>query len=280
MSLVLTTLKNLASAHDEADRYRVSVDLMKYAAPAEIRILVENSTIEPGPFRSWLHDLDANVVLNRSTYAAFKHARLAEGVSLYSNGEGSKTLVMGFCGQAHFLCVPTPVLLQYFPEDSFDFLVLRDPERKGFSTGSLGYARSFPELVQRLRSELNVGRYRDVRCFGVSSGGAPALAAGVILGASKLVSFCGRPPTVSQSYGDTAASIAIENCLKESRVENGRAFAVFGADNRTDSGNARSLARLLNIKLMPIRASADHNVITPLHQRGELGAMFQAVGLL
>ena len=280
MSLVLSTLNGLAAARDDSDRFRIATELMRYATPKEIKLLADNPAIVNDAFRGWLVELDRNVGLHRPARVAYGHRRLSTGVSLYANAAatGPKTLVMGFCGTAHLLCSPTAVLLQYFPDDAFDFAVVRDMTRTGFSAGSFGYADSFPKLVERLRNDLAPERYREVRCFGVSSGGAPSLAAGAMLGAAKSACFCGRPPTYSASYGSTAASAELERILKNAGI-GAEASIVFAAHNQTDVRNAKGLAGLVGARLVPIEDLSDHNVMTPLHRRGDLDAMFRSVGL-
>lgn len=281
MSILHHAVQKIPGA-TEAELYGVSLGLMRFATPAEIGWLAGNPSVPNGRFRDWLIQLDWNIRLHRRDRAAYQHRRLADGVSLFSAGgdAAGKTLMIGVCGQTHMLCSPTAVLLQYFPEDTHDVVVLRDKARRSYTTGSLGYADTFPTLIERLRVDLNVKGYRDLKCFGVSSGGAAALALGLVLAASANVSLCGRPATVSASYGGSPEAVAFDRFIRDAPKRADVTFAVHGADNETDSRNARGLADLTPLQLMPVAGLADHNLVTPLHARGDLDGLFRTVGLL
>jgi hypothetical protein len=277
-TIVASTLQELEKASSEADNQRIAIDVLKYATPGEIDTLLQSLTA-PSPFRNWLRGLHVHVTRHTGEPAAFHCDYSSESISRYSNGGGAKTLIAGFCGKSQLIHGPTAVLLQYFPQ-SFDVLILRDPSRMGFSKGVPDYANSFPEFVEKLRAEFELDRYEDIRCLGGSSGAAAAFAAGQLLGASKLVSFSGRPPSQSRRYGQTDVSENLERYISATAGGPERAFAVFGSDNAHDVSGADALTRLLSVTLVPIDGVADHNIIRPLHTNGELTSILQRVGLL
>jgi hypothetical protein len=280
-SLVATTWDAVVKARSEADFYRISINLQQLATPGDVKQLLDGSaTVPPGNFRAWLENLYRWVTLHEQTPFVFGRRDLSKSVSLYSGENGAKTLVIGFCGRAQLLCAPLPVILQYFPPDLYDVLVLRDPNSQGFVDGIAGYSASFASLLEKIEGDVNLGDYDSIRCWGTSGGAAAALAAGIRFEASRRVSFCGRPPTSSSFYGRKPAALDLEARLKKSSVAKGRAFGVYGASHSQDKNNALQLARLMEIALIPIDGLSDHIIIHPLHLRGELGGVFQKVGLI
>jgi hypothetical protein len=276
-TIVASTLQELEKARSEADNQRIAIEVMKYATPLEIDGLLQS--MGPSPFRNWLRGLHVHVTRHTGKPAAFDCDYSSEAVSRYSNGGNSKTLIAGFCGKSQLIHGPTAVLLQNLPQ-SCDILILRDLSRMGFSKGVPGYADSFQEFIEKLRAEFDLDRYEDIRCMGGSSGAAAAFAAGQLLNASKLVSFSGRPPSLSRRYGESEVADGLERHIAEGPAGPDRAFAVFGADNANDVNGADALTRLLNVTLIPIDGVADHNIIRPLHVSGELPGILQRVGLL
>ena len=134
--------------------------------------------------------------------------------------------------------------------------------------------------MERIRTDLNTDDWSEIRCFGVSSGGAPALLAGTLLGAKRVLSICGRPPSISPEYGKIRGAIALEKCIRECSTDPERTSAVYAEGNRADKAYARQLAALMDLTLKSVPNHVDHNIIEPLHRRGELAAFLRTVGLL
>jgi hypothetical protein len=277
-TLVASTLVRVENASSDPELQRIAADLMKYATPGEVQSLVESLTAA-SPFRNWLRDLYANITRHIATPAPFRCDYSSDAVSHYSVDDGARILIAGFCGKSQLIHGPTAVLLQNLPH-SADVLVLRDRGRQGFTKGIPDFADSFPGLIERLRAEFDLGRYEDIRCLGGSSGAAAAFAMGQMLGASKLVSFGGRSPSRSEVYGDTPDAAVLEGHITSGPPGTGRAFAVYGNGNANDFVGAESLARLLDVTLVPVDDVEHHNIIRPLHKRGELPAVLRTVGLL
>jgi acetyl esterase/lipase len=76
---------------------------------------------------------------------------------------------------------------------SFSRIMVRDPSRMLYMRGVPGYAASFPELIERLRSEIAALAPRTVTCVGTSAGGFPALLIGHMLEVEVVHAF--SPPT-------------------------------------------------------------------------------------
>lgn len=272
------TLAALGACKTAADFYRIQIDLQQHATPAEVAFLTTRPMRWPQEFDTWLDALFAMMTLNNRRIEPFSTRRLNDHISLYE-GTGSRgVLAIGFCGVAGLLFMPIPYLLQYFAAENTDVLVLRDPTRAGFIAGVRGYAGSFRDLMDGLRRDLNFPRYGDIRIFGTSGGGAAALAAGVLVGSARAVSFSGHLPTSSQRYAAEAATTDLEDVLRTAPARPGD-FCVYGAANQRDAANAVELANLLQLRLYPVASVADHNVVFDLHRRHLLSDVLADVGL-
>jgi hypothetical protein len=221
------------------------------------------------------------ILLQNPQPKAYRRLQIANGVSLYASGASKgKTLILGLCGGSDDLCAATALILQYFPDESYDFLVLRDVQRKGFTVGILGYGTSPQAAADRLKVDTDVTRYRDVRCFGVSAAGAAALLFGTMMNASRSVCIGGRPPTLSATSGQTEPARQLEDQLK-SCINPGRALVVHTAGHAIDAENARRIAQLNGcFELFEVPGMAEHALIEPLDRQGRLRDFLRDVGLL
>jgi hypothetical protein len=273
-----TALGRLKAARTQPDIYRAEIDIQRLATPAEIVELFEQRQSFDESVAAWIAKTRDLVFLHHPEPRLFDHRLLDGNISHFAGPPGRKTLIVGFCGVADMLCLPIPTFLQYFDPVRFDVVVLRDPTRRGFAAGLSGHSTSFAELIERLARDLAFASFESIRCIGTSGGGAASLAAGQLL-AAPTGCFCGRPPTASSVYGRTAFAEALEATIRGPGSKD-RLVALFGAGNPKDEKNAHALAALTDLTLVPIEGLADHNVIGPLHQRGDLAAVFARAGLL
>jgi hypothetical protein len=248
----------------------------------EVAAIVKSGAVPEGLFKDWLTKFHQVVMARNPTPAKYQQTRIANGVTLYSAGGApeQKVLLVGLCSRAQNLCAPTAMVLQYFPDDAYDLVVLRDIQLKGFSLGILGYAQPMQAVVTRLRSDIDIGRYRETRTFGVSSGGAAALLVGSLLEATRAVCIGGKMLTASDEYGKAQSTAEFENALRNSGLNPSRALAVFAAGNRVDGVNARQLARAFNVGLASIPGEKEHAFLESLDRAGRLADFFRTVGLL
>ena len=182
---VLATLERLSTCKTETDYYPVRISVTQYATPRDLETLLNHpATQRHAQFCGWL---DEQLDLALLQHASLSDAVLVSGrdsISFYSERPGRDTLLIGFCGRAQLLFLPTAVVLQYFGRRA-DFLVLRDLKQRGFEAGIADYAEGFANLITALEREFEFGRYTHIRCMGSSGGGAAALAAGAVLGRRK-----------------------------------------------------------------------------------------------
>lgn len=277
-TLVKSTLRELEGAVTYADYHRLADQLFKYATPGEIEALVLRVTAA-SPFRVFIRNF-YKLITQHTGIAGYHCDHVSDAISRYSGGVTAHTVIVAFCGSSQLLHGPTATVLQYFPCESFDILVLRDPDMQGFTKGIAGFANNFTDLIAKLRTQFAFDRYSYIRCFGGSSGGAAALAAGQLLGASRLVSFVGRPPTQSNTYGQTSGADELQEIISAGPDSAGPAFAVFGANNAKDKKGAEELSKFLDLALVPVEGIADHNILGVLHRNGSMSAILHRVGLL
>jgi hypothetical protein len=273
------TLTSLAASRTQADIYKIRIDIMERATPPEVAMLMRTSLGAPAEFNKWLQKMWTIIANERPEIQPFQRNRLAPGILHYRGQSRGRTLVVGFCGKAGLLFLPIPAILQFFKAGDCDVLVVRDAAKMSFVRGIAGYADSFPQMIERLRRDLNIAAYEEVRTFGTSGGGGPALAAGVLLNARHAVSFCGHLPSSSSKYGAHSGSAIMEAIMRGSSLSTGY-WAVFGDANAKDTRNALTLQDALGVRLRAVPGVSDHNVIFELHKERAVGALFKEVELI
>lgn len=201
---------------------------------------------------------------------------LSANVNLYRGlgGGGPKSLLLCFCGSGNRMMVPLPSFLQHLPETDVDVIVVRDPSRHHYLQGIPGFAATLSEFVDEVARRIDLDGYTDLRCLGVSAGGAPALYAGLMLGAERALSVCGRHPSLDGTLppsGDYDAMLAERGGPGDTRL-----FAFYGEENRRDRQGTRALmARLPAIQPVSIKNLAGHNALFHLLEKRELGNFFR-----
>jgi len=279
-AMVLSALDAIRNANSPADYYKISMNLQRFATPADFVALVGNQTIAKGDFRDWLVKFHDFILLHSKEAIQSQIKRVSNSNFLFHNERsGKRILVIGFCGRGGILLLPIAVWLQYLLPEA-DVLVIDDPGHKGFTTGILNHSCSFHEMLERLSRDFSIDTYDEVRCFGTSGGGAAALAAGIVLDASKMVSICGRRPTYSSSYGRTQPALDMESILRSSPARKENAFAVFGDGDLKDRTNAQQLAAIMEITRVPVPNVDHHNAPHELHTKGTFSDLFRRTGLL
>jgi len=280
-SFLASTISRLNQCKLPADYYRVSIDIQRYATPAEVAQLVSHSSTWPPQFQSWLKQLGGLIWERSQQPRSYQLTRIADDVSLYRQGTSTgRKLIIAFCGAAQMLFMPTASWLQYFPETDFEFVILRDPGRMGFAGGIRGYAADFSGLLSRLDREIGFSKYADIRCFGASGGGAAALAAGITLAGSCAVSFGGHLPSASPRYGRDPQVQALDQILKAAPQPSSHLYAVFGADHVVDRDYAWQLAAAVTpLTLIAVPGVSSHNVVIELKKRGGLVRLLEETGL-
>jgi hypothetical protein len=272
----------IAAARSQADYYRISLEILRFATPLDVAALTDDPSLPVGVFKVWLTKFREMVMNHNPRMTMYRQSRVASGITFYSSGGNAedKVLLVGLCGRSSNLCCATAMFLQYFPDSSYDLVVLRDDHYVGFTAGILGYASSLQATAERLRADIEMGRYRETRTFGVSSGGSPALLVGSLLKSTRAICIGGKLPSESDEYGTSQAASEMERALAQSDLGSSRAMAVFAGEHKIDAASARQLSRIAKLKLLPVPGISDHAIIEPLDREGRLTDLLREIGLL
>lgn len=200
----------------------------------------------------------------------FVRERLARDIARFGMGGGrdALALVVIFTGAGQRPMMPTPLFAQHFDATRNDLVVLRDPNRKRFREGLFGAGNDLRELVETLRTLAATGSYERLYTIGTSSGGLPALIAGLALGAQAAVSVGGAAydGTDHSSYGHLPLPQALEK-LRSGPGRNTRIVHAFSPDVPSDMRHADTNRALLGGNRVVIRSVEDkvsHIALYPL----------------
>jgi dienelactone hydrolase len=278
-SLRAWLLPALEACRSPTDYYRVVMEIEQSATPGDIEFLVEMGGPWSQEFNAGLRTLYDSMRRVRRSIAPHGLTLINPSVLLFAGDEAKERhLVVGFAGVRGGLFLQTPLLLQYLGPNN-DFLLLRDPAVVGFATGIRGYAEPFRAVIERLKRDVNFGKYQTLSCLGISSGGCAALAAGVLLEADRSVSFSGGLPSHALRADTRMVPPDLENILRAVPGDKSLFYSVFGADNLRDAANSRAIAKFFAITEMPISGIRNHNVVWDLHAKGALAALLRDLGL-
>jgi hypothetical protein len=264
-----------------ADHLRRFIDLENELAPAEMFEIWQNRKSYRDEIASLAEKNLVRMKPGASYIRPYRREKIAANVIFYAapgKAAGARSLLICFCGIVNRLMLPIPVFLQFIPETLLDVVILRDPTGSGFIRGVPGFGRDLPEVMKKLESSVNFASYRDIRCFGTSSGGGPALYTGFMVDAERAVSICGRhrslPARVSETLKQPEGfnGYEFDTMIRDTPGAAGtKLFAVYGKLSRYDAEGAQSLKdRLPACRLVAVKHLADHNVLLYLLDKGEL----------
>jgi hypothetical protein len=281
MTPYISQLIDLADRPDSGiEQLKALISLQCFALPTEWQDFVEATNFGA----RWSEDNQRKLrtlhqLVFRQTASAQPYVRVqsSEAISHYRGKAKAGKILVAFCGRAQVLFGPVARVLQYFPADEYEVLVLRDIRKLGFTQGLAGHSTSFTDMIDILRQQF-LGD-REVVCMGTSGGGGPALVAAALLSARSGVSFAGRPPTSSKIYGESEGAVAMEEILRH-RSSEGQLHAVYPADHAEDTANAKTLSEIAPVKLWPMDGLSGHFVLHDLDLRNELTQVLHSTGLL
>ena len=268
-----------AQCRTPADFYRLQIALENERTPLELLEQFASRDELAPPVRKWISTLEDMMLRGSGLIQPFTRTSLSGNVQYYhaGPGNGTKSLLIGFCGNYQRLMMPLPLFLQHVPADLFDVVILKDPERNFFLQGVSDYASSLAELPERLDRDLSLTRYASVRCIGTSAGGAAALVAGTVFGAERALSFGGgHPARAAESLAARGLNgNELDFVFVNAERSCGRKLAFFGEANEIDRETAASLCRAYpGTRMAPVRSVSTHNIFFELFERRELAAFF------
>ncbi len=261
----------------EADLIRTQIRIENEYTPLEIAELLDSQHPMPNIISALMRKLTRHMGDGSEILRKYRRKAVSENVFLYEGqkckaSNSDKALLVCFCGNWQRLMMPTPLFLQFVPEDQFDVLLMRDPRKLNYLNGIPGYSDTLTGCVERLQQDLNLeNNYTWLSCYGTSGGGAAALYAGSYLEASRAVSIGGRHPSTSQrlvesliKHGHSESQVwALDKMVsgKPSSAET-ELLAIFGAECAPDLAGAIELQkRLPGCKLIAIDGISNHGVV-------------------
>ena len=275
--LVRETLERLAASKARPEQYVVFIDFARLATPTDVEELNRHDL--PDTFGRQFEILYDRVERAYPGHRGFQLVPLHSSAFLYSAPTtGRKNLVIAFCGKGQSLMMPVALFLQFFSEQDFDVVVLRDFPPSGFTEGIADFGESVRSVLSRLDRTIGFARYRSVRTVGTSGGGVASLAAGLILDAASACCVSGHLPSTSSRYAGSAGAIALEEVLTTTQSEC-RLHCVFGAKNPVDKREAEAISKIRPVTLVPIDGCHDHTVLFYLFENGRLTSFLDQVRL-
>ncbi|WP_156405469.1 hypothetical protein [Sphingomonas sp. Root710] len=259
------------------------IDLENELSPLEIWDLWQRRAELPEAIIAPLGRTIKMMMLGAKDLRRFERTTLSENVFLYrgAGGAGQKTLLIGFGGNVNRLMLPTAIFLQFVPDADYDMLLLRDPTRSGYLRGVPGFGDDLVKMADAIRSHVDLGSYREVRCVGTSGGGQVALYMGLLLDARRAVSVGGRHRSLSKKVaaGDGEfTGYELDKFVQNLAPRSTELINLFGAQCERDTEGARSLEKVLpQLKPVTIAALAEHNALAYLLEQGSLSSFFSRI---
>jgi len=223
---------------------------------------------------AWLSDTKQLMVNSgNSTPQTFTMKRITPNINLFSNGNHSgKTLLISFPprGVRH-LMIPTPVLLQHIDASQYDLLMITPEPDGGYQFGTLPFGRKLKQQAQWLRQQPWFNTYQNIRTFGFSAGGFPAIALGYLLNAEVALSIAGRFHKKKRFLINLDKIMTMRQVLKLGHC--GNVLLSYSQYNKRDQKFAAYFAKVSEGKEVAIEIKTErlpHLLLRRLAERGEL----------
>ncbi|MDD4882255.1 MAG: hypothetical protein PHX10_11815, partial [Gallionellaceae bacterium] len=117
------------------DYFKVLMSLQVYASPAEWRDFIaatDGFSRGTADFRTLVGDLHKLVSRHGEPMQMYERVHLSNSVSHYRGSGRPGKMLVAFCGRAQVLFGPIARILQLFPAEDYEVLVLRDTRKLGF----------------------------------------------------------------------------------------------------------------------------------------------------
>ena len=268
-----------------ADYLRRVIELDDDLSPSEMSSLWQDKDKLPDFVAQHIGRTMKMVSAGSDSIRPFERTTISTNVQLFGAqaGDRKKSLLICFCGYAHRPMLPLAVFLQHIPEDRFDVLMIVEPSRYGYLKGVPEFGTDLVAVVDAIRERVPLDRYADIRCLGISAGGAAALYAGVLIGAERALSVCGRHRSLSSHVigqpGRPPEFVGDEfDLMVRDRIAGSatRLLAAFGEDAAHDVEGAKSLTRSFPAcHPVRIKGLAGHNALQHLLERDGLDEFFE-----
>lgn len=253
-------------------------------APAEFEHLahaIESSGVDLPPVcRAWIDHTRRLLQFGASGMRPFVRQPVAPGATLYTappgpHGDGRKTLVVAFAGDAHRLMVPIAGFLQYLDPARCELLLLFDGSRSMFMRGIPGVASGFESMLAWIEHFRRARATTRTIALGTSAGGLAAVWTALALGLDRAVSIGGTSPVeVAERHQTLDLDISgFDDAIRRRAGALPEVAYLFGELCERDRRKGEALAGHLPVTLVPVPRFAHHNVIFEAMRRGTLAAL-------
>lgn len=267
------------------DYLRRLIELEDSLAPLELANARESSSDLPEEVAQGLGKTYAMMMAGSKSLRPYVRTEISSNLRFYSAGgaKADRSLLLCFCGNLNRMMIPIPVFLQFVPHDHFDVLIAKDPTKDEYIRGVPDYAGDLAEFLFKIRLNLGVDQYRDIRCLGTSAGGGVALYAGIMLNAERAIAVCGKHRTLAKvalNERDSAGArdgFEFDRLIQQQYPTSTTTLLGFhGRDFPRDViGTASLKRRLPSLKVVNVHGLNNHSVLPFLLYKGLLHGFFQ-----
>lgn len=212
---------------------------------------------------------------------SFERQKVAPNVLLFSDpahAARNKTLLLGFAGRLGRLMIPNAGFVQCLPADSFDILLLADPQARHFRDGLPGYGTSFRTLVDAIEADFPARDYRRRVAIGASMGGLPAVWCGLMAGTHRTITIGARAPwDVTRMLGGEGPRHLYDPVCACCTGRHGEIAFVFAENHAIDRIQAGHFARLLGAQTLAIPGVKNHSPLAHLWETGSLSPFLVSI---
>jgi acyl-CoA synthetase (AMP-forming)/AMP-acid ligase II/acyl carrier protein len=209
---------------------------------------------------------------NIGTAVNWQRQSLSPDMFLYSDRTvpaKSKTLLVGFSGNAMRLMMPTYCVLTSLNPSDFDLLLLRDSSRRHYEAGVPSLGRTIAEIAGTLKDFAEKGGYRNVIALGTSAGGLAAIcAADLNRWTRAVVAGCDIPanhPDLMQCLDKTARN------KSDGKLQ---IRLLYSDQVARDNEAALAVAQLYPDAIKIVDSQVDHNLLYQFYKSGRLRQFF------
>jgi hypothetical protein len=258
---------------------RLHIHLENILSPREFALLADLAKRQQFPERSrnWLEKIGGLSPSLFDSPQAYSRRALSENVLFYQDPErapATKTLLVGFAGDARRLMLPIAVFLQCLDARAWDLVLLRKgPQKRPFLKGVEGISRHLPSVLSYVNRLVAARRYRRIVTLGTSGGGFYAIVAAILLDGASGVSIGGAAPTSALGF-----RLRWQLAYHRAVAKREPAFKfVYSADHDVDRKAAMAMQAAFGGRLRPVVGVTEHNALAPLIARGELAEFLNEI---
>ena len=270
----------LAVTSDQREADAAIRRLEEYASPAEFALANDVEGLLPEAGRSALRKSHAGRYMRGRTAEPYTRTTLNANVVLYRGPDGApedKTLRRHFRWRGATPDGPQSASCSNACRRArHDVVALRDPSHGHYDLGIPGYGDSLPAIMQRLRTDLTIDRYRRVVTLGASMGGLPALRAGILLGADLAISLGGRPIWHINRMINRRPLLSPFDLLCPCGPSGSELLLVYAGDSEEDREGPDVIAKMRPVRRIETHGT-EHNILRFVVAAGLEGAFLPAL---